>query len=177
MLNLLKFADVGGREAYDRYSKVAYGTVSARGGSLVYGGDVLENSQWDRALLVRYPKRAAFLDMQSDPAYQGAIPDRTQGLDARLLYCFCPSVGATDDFAIHNENSEGGIYVVSLLAATNKKTPEPSEGEVTLRLSADMGLVADRTWNELVVSRHQNIDSARSTLWSDDSSLCLITRP
>ena len=177
MLNLLTFADVGGREAYDRYSKVAYGTVSARGGSLVYGGDVLENSQWDRALLVRYPKRAAFLDMQSDPAYQGAIPDRTQGLDARLLYCFCPLVGATDDFAIHNENSEGGIYVVSLLAATNKKTPEPSDGDITLRLRADMGLVADRTWNELVVSRHQNIDSARSTLWSDDSSLCLITRP
>ena len=177
MLNLLKFADIGGREAYDRYSKVAYGTVSARGGSLAYGGDVLENSQWDRALLVRYPKRAAYLDMQSDPAYQGAIPDRTQGLKARLLYCFCPLVGATDDFTIHDENSEDGIYVVSLLAAANERTPEPSDGDVTLRLRADMGLVADQTWTELIVTRHQTIDRARSALWGDDSSLCLITKP
>ena len=115
--------------------------------------------------------------MQSDPAYQGAIPDRTQGLKARLLYCFCPLVGATDDFTIHDENSEDGIYVVSLLAAANERTPEPSDGDVTLRLRADMGLVADQTWTELVVTRHQSIDRARSTLWSDDSSLCLITKP
>lgn len=177
MLNLLKFADIGGREAYDRYSKVAYGTVSARGGSLAYGGDVLENSQWDKALLVRYPKRAAYLDMQCDPAYQGAIPDRTQGLKARLLYCFYPWDGAPDDFAINSENSEDGIYVVSLLTAFNEQTQEPSDGDITLRLRADMGLVADQAWNELIITRHQSIDRARSTLWGDDSSLCLIIQP
>ena len=177
MLNLLSFAEPGGRDAYDRYSKVAYGTVSARGGSLAYGGDVFGNIQWDRALLVRYPRRAAYLDMQSDPAYLGAIPDRTRGLKARLLYCFCPFDGAPDDFTIDGGRAEDEIYVVSLLAADHDVALQPADGDAVLRLRADMGLVADQVWNELVVTRHESVDGARSTLWTDESSLSLITRP
>ena len=177
MLNLLSFADIGGRDAYDRYSKVAYGTVSARGGSLAYGGDIVGSIQWDRALLVRYPRRAAYLDMQSDPAYLGAIPDRTRGLKARLLYCFCPLHGAPDDFTIDVGGTDGEIYVVSLATADHDIAREAAVGDVLLRLRADMGLVADQVWNELVVTRHESVDGARSTLWTDESSLSLITRP
>lgn len=177
MLNLLSFADTGGRDAYDRYSKVAYGTVSVRGGSLAYGGDVFGSTQWDRALLVRYPRRAAYLDMQSDPAYVAAIPDRTRGLKARLLYCFCPFDGAPDDFAIDQGRGEDEIFVVSLLTVSYEVAAKPTDGHVALRLRADMGLVADQVWTELVVTRHESIDGARSTLWTDESSLSLITRP
>ena len=89
MVNLLKYSVGTGREAYGRYAEVATATIMARGGSLIYLVSVVSPAgPWDTLAIVRYPRRAAFIDMQSDPTYQGAIPDRTAGLSARLLYPF-----------------------------------------------------------------------------------------
>ena len=104
MINLLRYrdqADYGGRadiepcsgsEAYRRYMKLAFAFVTGVGGSLVWQGApkamLIGPSQerWDLALLVRYPSKAAFLAMVSDPAYQAITVHRTAALeDSRLI--------------------------------------------------------------------------------------------
>jgi uncharacterized protein (DUF1330 family) len=104
MINLLRYreqADYGGRadiepcsgsEAYRRYMKQAFAFVTGVGGSLVWQGApkaVLigpSQERWDLALLVRYPSKAAFLAMVSDPAYQAITVHRTAALeDSRLI--------------------------------------------------------------------------------------------
>ena len=98
MLNLLKFrersldGDGTGRDAYDRYARVAQGLVEARGGRVVWAGQVEqpalhegEDVAWDAALLVHYPSRAAFLEMVTSPEYLDANVDRTNGLEKHVI--------------------------------------------------------------------------------------------
>ena len=104
MINLLRYreqADYGGRadiepcsgsEAYRRYMKLAFAFVTGVGGSLVWQGAPKamligpSEERWDLALLVRYPSKAAFLAMVSDPAYQAVAVHRTAALeDSRLI--------------------------------------------------------------------------------------------
>ncbi|MBQ23916.1 DUF1330 domain-containing protein [Alcanivorax sp.] len=102
MLNLLRFkdtavykdgeADYSGREAYQKYSDVAFGKVRGVGGEMVWKGKALagviapEGEQWDDVLLVRYPSKDAFAAMLADPEYKEATRHRTAALrEARLV--------------------------------------------------------------------------------------------
>lgn len=90
MLNLLRFTP-GGRARYEAYLVAAAKFVRAVGGDVVYAGLgaaplVGEPGEtWDAVLLVRYPSRAAFLQMIRDPAYQEITPLRTAALGAAVL--------------------------------------------------------------------------------------------
>ena len=90
MLNLLRFTP-GGRARYEAYMVAAAKFVRAVGGDVVYaglGGTPLvgeAGESWDAVLLVRYPNRAAFLQMIRDPAYHEITPLRTAALDAAVL--------------------------------------------------------------------------------------------
>lgn len=159
MVNLLRYQPDGGRESYYRYGAVASGTVRARGGSVAYTAPVIgPDPAWDTVTLVRYPRRAAYLDMQSDPAYVGAIPDRTAGLSARLLYPFHP-VGGDHDHPFRIERSGGDeVFVVSLVrfADGNPAAAWSPAGDVVLRLQADVPMVSDAVWHELIVARYRS---------------------
>ena len=97
MLNLLKFRDQSrdgngsGRDAYKRYLAVAGELVESVGGSVIWVGKVEHPTlregdvDWDRALLVQYPNRAAFLEMIRSPAYQRANEDRRNGLEKHVI--------------------------------------------------------------------------------------------
>lgn len=103
MLNLLRFRDAAeyapgsahepctGRDAYARYGAVASGHVAAVGGHVEFAGRALMSvigpaGEWDQVLLVRYPSRAAFLAMVSDPGYRASTVHRTAALaDSRLI--------------------------------------------------------------------------------------------
>jgi uncharacterized protein (DUF1330 family) len=104
MINLLRYRENAqypadfhaepctGREAYQRYGAVAAKQVAAVGGRVLWTGRVAasviapDGEEWDDALLVEYPSRAAFLQMLSEPAYRAAIPHRSAGLiDSRLI--------------------------------------------------------------------------------------------
>ena len=102
MLNLLRFndiarykdgeADYSGRDAYQKYSAVAFGKVRGVGGELVWKGKALagviapEGEKWDDVLLVRYPSKQAFATMLADPEYREATRHRTAALqEARLV--------------------------------------------------------------------------------------------
>jgi uncharacterized protein (DUF1330 family) len=76
MVNMLRLRD---REAYRRYSELAMPLIKARGGTVLWAGNGeavafgdTEADRWDYVVLVRYPSRAAFLDMVRSPEYAAA---------------------------------------------------------------------------------------------------------
>ncbi|ASK33613.1 DUF1330 domain-containing protein [Alloalcanivorax mobilis] len=103
MLNLLRYravarykdgeAEYDGREAYRRYSLVAFEKVKGVGGEIIWSGDALAgviappDEHWDEVLLVRYPSIAAFASMLADPEYKQATKHRTAALDEARLIC------------------------------------------------------------------------------------------
>lgn len=156
MLNLLRFAQPDGRAAYGRYTAVAMHTVQARGGSVPYMGQSVsgDHSGWDTATLVRYPRRAAYLDMQSDPAYVGAIPDRTAGLAARLITPFFLPGGSPDEPLSVATASDDEVLVVCV----DNGAQHP--GETLLALDADVPMVTDTVWSKLAVIRFGSVAEA-----------------
>lgn len=105
MLNLLRFREradytgadvdlgpISGRDAYERYGRAVVKLLWRTGGRLLWVGSVRTNliapsyEQWDRALLVYYPSRAAFIRMVNSEEYQKVVVHRTAALeDSRLL--------------------------------------------------------------------------------------------
>src|SRR5262245_26774489 len=92
MLNLMRFraqsldGNGSGWDAYLRYSALAIKLIKARGGSIIWTGEaeavalgVPEAHRWDYVALVRYPSRAAFLDMMQSPEYAAANVERENG--------------------------------------------------------------------------------------------------
>lgn len=104
MLNLLKFralaayddgAAASGAEAYARYEHAFTVTVGAISqAEVLYKGPVEQvfigmagtpETDWDMALIVRYPSRQHFLAMMAAPAYRDALRHRYAGLERTVL--------------------------------------------------------------------------------------------
>lgn len=104
MLNLLRFKEradgiaegdhVSGLESYQRYAAAAAEHLDRVGGELIWAGACdpaligPSDVEWDVAAVVRYPSRAAFLDMVSDAEYLASTTHRSAALaDSRLIPC------------------------------------------------------------------------------------------
>ena len=104
MLNLLRYRDAAayragtdvqpcsGREAYRRYAEASIRFITESGGEVLWRGAgkaVLigeSGERWDTAILVKYPSKAAFLQMLGNPDYQAITFHRTAALeDSRLI--------------------------------------------------------------------------------------------
>lgn len=186
MVNLLKYAEPGGRERYARYGAVAGREIAARGGRVLYSGASLAGDAWDGVALVYYPRRAAWLAMQGDPAYQAAIADRTAGLSARLLYAFTRGDGPVPVTPPPLEDvqrqSDQEVFVVNLLRyhgdegrASFFRYGEVASGliqslggNVEMSLVADQAMVSDDEWEHFVLVRCPSLDALRSMLASDE---------
>ena len=90
MLNLLAFKPDGGRERYVEYGIKTQPHLERVGGEVMYfgeGGDTLVQTgrKWDAVMLVKYPNRAAFLDMVANAEYQEISKIRTAALEDAVL--------------------------------------------------------------------------------------------
>jgi uncharacterized protein (DUF1330 family) len=98
MLNLMRFRERsldgkgGGWDAYLRYSALAIKEIKARGGTIIWTGTtdvvalgVADRHRWDYVALVRYPSRAAFIDMMTSPHYAKANVERENGCADPLI--------------------------------------------------------------------------------------------
>lgn len=91
MLNLLRFKADGGRQRYLDYLAMAGPIVARYGAEIIFAGDgatalcAEAGQSWDAVALVRYPKRASFVDMIADPAYAVADPIRMSALEEAVL--------------------------------------------------------------------------------------------
>lgn len=89
MINLLQLRD---RDAYRRYSELAMPLIKARGGTVIWAGngeavafgDPVAD-RWDYVVLVRYPSRAAFVDMVGSPEYAAANVHREQAVVRHVI--------------------------------------------------------------------------------------------
>lgn len=99
MLNLVKLRERSldgnetGWDAYLRYSAVTMPMIKARGGTVLWSGraDAVALGDpalgdWDFVVLVRYPSRAAFLDMVTSTEYETtANPHRLNGAQSHVI--------------------------------------------------------------------------------------------
>ena len=85
LVQLLRFAE-GGRDLYLKYSVAAQPIVRSFGGQVLYAGECVEpllappGQDWDAVVLVRYPNRAAYLDMLAASAWRGIASQRRAAL-------------------------------------------------------------------------------------------------
>lgn len=90
LAQLLRFTE-GGREIYLRYSVAAQPIVRSVGAQVLYAGECVEplvasaGHSWDAIVLVRYPNRAAYAQMLSDPAYRAIADLRRSALQEAML--------------------------------------------------------------------------------------------
>jgi uncharacterized protein (DUF1330 family) len=90
LVQLLRFAE-GGRERYLQYSVQVQPLLRSLGAQLVYGGECVEpplagdGQAWDAVVLVRYPSRTAYVQLQTDPAYQAIAQLRRAALREAVL--------------------------------------------------------------------------------------------
>jgi uncharacterized protein (DUF1330 family) len=89
MVNLLRLRD---RAAYKRYSEATMPLIKARGGTVIWAGNGeavaygdREADRWDYVVLVRYPSRAAFLDMVGSAEYAAANKHREAAVDKHVI--------------------------------------------------------------------------------------------
>ena len=89
MVNMLNLRD---REAYKRYSEATMPLIKARGGTVIWAGNgegvAFGNAEadcWDYFVLVRYPSRAAFLEMMDSPDYAAANVHREQAVSRHVI--------------------------------------------------------------------------------------------
>lgn len=98
MPNLMRFHErsLDGRgsgwDAYLRYSALAIKEIKARDGTIIWTGTaeavalgIADQHRWDYAVLVRYPSRAAFIDMMTSPEYATANAERENGCADHLI--------------------------------------------------------------------------------------------
>jgi uncharacterized protein (DUF1330 family) len=94
MLNLLKFKNGGGREAYFRYIRESGPFLESVGGKVLYFGKAKELlngiETWDIVMLVQYPSRKAFLKMANNPGYLQVHHSREEALERAVLYATDP---------------------------------------------------------------------------------------
>lgn len=140
-------------------------------GQIVKQGE--DDGGWDTAILVRYPRRAAYLDMQSDPAYLGAIPDRTAGLAARLITPFHDPDGEPDAAFTVEHSGESEALVVAL----SDEELSVGSAETVLQLKADISMVTDHAWQVLSLLRFPSPAAAQKARPSIASLLWLVTLP
>ena len=89
MVNMLRLRD---RAAYQRYSELTMPLIKARGGTVLWAGNGEAVAfgdpaadRWDYVVLVRYPSRAAFLDMIGSPEYAAANVHREQAVAQHVI--------------------------------------------------------------------------------------------
>jgi uncharacterized protein (DUF1330 family) len=98
MVNFLRFrersadGDGTGWDAYVRYSANTVPMIKALGGAILWSGEPEgvafgppTTTLWDYIVLVRYPSRAAFLDMVTSPAYARGNIHRENGVEEHVI--------------------------------------------------------------------------------------------
>jgi uncharacterized protein (DUF1330 family) len=98
MVNLLKFKQPGGMEAFGRYGQVSGPLILRQKGEVLYAGQagpvVAGREDWDMVILVRFPDIDHFIGLAADPVYQAEAPVlREEALERTLWMVSQPSGG------------------------------------------------------------------------------------
>jgi len=99
MLNLLKYREPDGREAFARYGAISAALIQQQQGELIFGGKAGPSLcgtdiAWDDVLIVRFPSVEHFLGLiESDTYRNDAVPHRADALEATIWMAMHPMPG------------------------------------------------------------------------------------
>jgi uncharacterized protein (DUF1330 family) len=97
MINLLKFKQPGGREAFGRYGEVSGPLIVRQQGQVLYAGEagpvVAGREDWDMVILVRFPDIDHFIGLAADPVYQAEAPALREAALERTLWMVSQPAG------------------------------------------------------------------------------------
>ena len=180
-LNFLRYRPRGNGDRYGLYGAAAGAGIVGVGGDIIYHAEGITDmnpifelsSDWDGVAYAMYPRRAAYLQLQRDTAYQAAIPDRVAGNYERMLYVLsdgeaiydatgsitnfhetCTRVSARPDNVVISEflrfKKPDGRASYEQFAAAFQPMLEAAGGEVTLSVRAEMPIVSEEYWDHFV---------------------------
>lgn len=82
----------GGGDALAEYSGKARPIVASHGGSLVAGGlkssKIVQDTEWDRAVIFRFPGAEAVEGWLNDPDYLAILPIRERAIEKITIATF-----------------------------------------------------------------------------------------
>lgn len=89
LVQLLRF-EPGGVPRYIEYSAKAQSILREIGAQILYAGQCTEpllasDRPWDAVVVIRYPTRAAYVQMLADPAFQAITPLRKAAVREAML--------------------------------------------------------------------------------------------
>jgi len=180
-LNFLRYRPRGDGSRYGLYGAAAGEGIVGVGGDIIYHAEGITDmnpifglsQDWDGVAYAMYPRRASYLQLQRDTAYQAAIPDRVAGNYQRMLYVLsdgeaiynatgsianflrsCTRVAATPDNVVISEflrfKEDGGREAYTQFAAAFQPILEAAGGEVVLSVRAEMPIVSEEYWDHFV---------------------------
>lgn len=180
-LNFLRYRPRGDGSRYGLYGAAAGEGIIGVGGDIIYHAEGITDmnpifglsQDWDGVAYAMYPRRASYLQLQRDTAYQAAIPDRVAGNYERMLYVLsdgeaiynatgsianflrsCTRVAATPDNVVISEflrfKEDGGRQAYEQFAVAFQPILEAAGGEVVLSVRAEMPIVSEEYWDHFV---------------------------
>ena len=180
-LNLLHWRPTDNGDLYGKYAAVAAGEINSLGGSTSFVGLGIKDAGkiygfsnvWDEIAFVIYPRKRSYLQLQTDQAYQLAIPDRVAGTYRRMLYALSdgePIYNATNSVLDFHENKtlvkvekgnvvlstflrfkkDGGLESYTKFAKNFEKLLIESGGYVSLSVNAEFPIVSQEYWDHFV---------------------------
>ena len=180
-MNFLQWRPRGNGDRYGMYGEVAGREIAAVGGSTVHVGLAITDAAriyefsdaWDEVAYALYPRKRAYLQLQRDQDYQGAIPDRVAGTYRRLIYAISdgePIYDATNTILDFHKNKtliqveKGNVVLSEFLrfkknggresyikfAKNFEKLLKDAGGYVALSVNAEFPVVSQEYWDHFV---------------------------
>ena len=180
-MNFLQWRPRGNGDRYGMYGEVAGREIAAVGGSTVHVGLAITDASriyefsdaWDEVAYALYPRKRAYLQLQRDQDYQGAIPDRVAGTYRRLIYAISdgePIYDATNTILDFHKNKtliqveksnvvlseflrfkkNGGRESYIKFAKNFEKLLKDAGGYVALSVNAEFPVVSQEYWDHFV---------------------------
>ncbi len=180
-MNLLQWRPRGNGDRYGMYGEVAGREIAAVGGSTAHVGLAITDAAsiyefsdaWDEVAYAVYPRKRAYLQLQRDQDYQGAIPDRVAGTYRRLIYAISDGeqiYDATNTILDFHENKtliqveKGNVVLSEFLrfkknggresyikfAKSFEKLLTDAGGHVALSVNAEFPVVSQEYWDHFV---------------------------
>ncbi len=198
-LNFLRYRPRGDGSRYGLYGAAAGEGIIGVGGDIIYHAEGITDmnpifglsQDWDGVAYAMYPRRASYLQLQRDTAYQAAIPDRVAGNYERMLYVLsdgeaiynatgsianflrsCTRVVATPDNVVISEflrfKEDGGREAYEQFAAAFQPILEAAGGEVVLSVRAEMPIVSEEYWDHFVSFTFPSKDAMTRLFQNED---------
>lgn len=199
MLNFVRFRPDRDPTLYMKYGAVAGVGINAQGSYTPYYAAAIHDqspsygfdNSWDEITMPVYSRLASYGLVQTNPAYQAALPDRVAGTYERLLYVLQDGeqiFKSTLTIQGLHDNRNGiphektdvligefvqfkekdGRRVYSDYAKAIEPLIKSVGGEVMLSVEANIPVVSEELWDHFILIKYPSMEAFEKMFTSDD---------